>query len=108
MSRHYQSMERRRNTMRYLLFVIAALLVSCSVQAQVGVQFNVNLDRQPAWGPTGYDHVEYYYFPSIQAYYNVPQQKFIYREGRRWVVGSRLPSRYAGFDLYHSYKVVVN
>lgn len=94
--------------MRYVLCLIAALLVSSSMEAQVARKFNVNLDIQPAWGPTGYDHVEYYYFPSIEAYYNVPQHKFIYQQGRRWVVNSRLPSRYDGFDFFHSYKVVVN
>jgi hypothetical protein len=94
--------------MRYLILVIAVLLASMSVMAQQGFELNFNVDRQPAWGPTGYDHVEYYYFPGIEAYYNVPQRKFIYRSGRHWVISSRLPSRYEGFDLYHSYKVVVN
>jgi hypothetical protein len=94
--------------MRYLLILIGVLVLSCSLQAQVGLQFNFNVDRQPAWGPTGYDHVEYYYFPAIEAYYNVPQQRFIYKQGRRWVVAAHLPPRYSGFDVYHAYKVVVN
>lgn len=94
--------------MRYIILALAVLIVSCSLAAQVGLNVTVNLDRQPAWGPTGFDHVEYYYLPGIEAYYNVPQEKFIYREGSRWIVGARLPSRYDGYDFYKSYKVVVN
>jgi hypothetical protein len=94
--------------MRYLLVVIVAVLFVSSVYAQVSLKINFNVDRQPLWGPTGYDHVEYYYLPDIEAYYNVPQQRFYYYEGGRWIGRSRLPSRYRDFDFYNSYKVVVN
>ena len=42
--------------MRHLLVFIVAVLLSSVVVAQVHVNLNVNLDRQPVWGPTGYDH----------------------------------------------------
>ena len=76
--------------------------------AQVQISLNLNVDRQPMWGPTGYDHVEYYYLPDVEAYYYVPYRRFYYFEGGRWMSGSSLPSRYRGYDLYSSYKVVVN
>ena len=66
------------------------------------------IGSQPIWGPTGYDYVEYYYFPDIEVYYNVPKHRFIYFERGHWITRSSLPSRYRGYDLYHSYKVVVN
>jgi hypothetical protein len=66
------------------------------------------VDRQPVWGPTGYDHVEFYYLPDIDVYYNVPQQKYFYNERGRWISRSYLPSRYRDFNLYNSYKVVIN
>jgi hypothetical protein len=94
--------------MRTLFLLVAVVLVSSSLQAQVGISLNFNVDRQPVWGPTGYDHVEYYYLPDIETYYNVPQHRFFYYEGGRWVGRSQLPSRYRNYDLYNSYKVVVN
>jgi hypothetical protein len=94
--------------MRHILLVIVAVLLAGTVDAQVRVSLNFNVDRQPVWGPTGYDHVEYYYLPDIDAYYNVPQHRYFYSEGGRWRSGSSLPSRYRGFDFYNSYKVVVN
>jgi hypothetical protein len=60
------------------------------------------------WGPTGYDHVEYYYLPEMEVYYNVPQRRFIYLQGGYWISASSLPSRYRGYNLYNAYKVVVN
>ena len=94
--------------MRYLFVVIAAVLLSCTVQAQLSISLGFNIASQPIWGPTGYDHAEYYYLPDIEVYYNVPQHVYYYNEGGRWRSGASLPSRYRGFDLYHSYKVVVN
>ena len=94
--------------MRYLLILIAGVLLSSTLNAQLSISLGFNVDRLPVWGPTGYDHVEYYYMPDIDVYYNVPQQRYFYSSGGRWVSGSSLPSRYRGFDMYNSYKVVVN
>jgi hypothetical protein len=46
--------------------------------------------------------------PDIGVYYNVPQRMFYYNEGGRWIGRGSLPPRYRGYDLYNSYKVVVN
>jgi len=94
--------------MRHLLVLIIAVFLSSTVDAQVRVNLRPNIDIQPIWGPTGYDHVEYYYLPDIEVYYNVPQHKFFYNEKGRWISRSSLPSRYRGFDLYHAYKVVLS
>jgi hypothetical protein len=98
--------------MRYILALIAAVLLlgafSTPASAQVSISFGFNVDRQPIWGPTGYDHVDFYYLPDIDVYYNVPQHRYYYSDRGRWRNSSSLPSRYRGFDLYHSYKVVVN
>ncbi|HEU4555595.1 MAG TPA: hypothetical protein VFS25_22305 [Chitinophaga sp.] len=94
-------------------FILAALLLTGSIasqnaNAQVRVNVNFNIGSQPEWGPAGYDYAEYYYLPDIEAYYNVPARRFIYAEGGRWITAASLPVRYRGFDLYHSYKVVIN
>ncbi len=94
--------------MRYLFLLIATLLLLSSLPAQVSVNLNFNVGSQPVWGPTGYDHVEYYYLPDIEVYYSISQHMFFYYDGGRWIGRSRLPSRYRNYDLYNSYKVVVN
>lgn len=92
--------------------ILAALLIASFVLAfnssQAQVRFQINIGSQPVWGPVGYDHVEYYYIPDIDAYYYVPRHQYVYYRGDRWVFSNSLPGRYRDFDLYHSYKVVEN
>ncbi|WP_264537753.1 hypothetical protein [Flavobacterium sp. N1736] len=82
------------------------LLVASATQAQVSV--NVNIGTPPAWGPSGYAEMEYYYLPDIEAYYDVRASQFIYFGGGRWVRTTRLPRQYRNYDLYNGYKVVLN
>jgi hypothetical protein len=94
------------------LVICVALFVSASfvkeAAAQVRVNVNFNIGSQPVWGPTGYDYVEYYYLPDIEAYYYVPTRQFVYLSGSRWIFSYSLPSRYRNYNLYSGYKVVVN
>src|SRR5689334_18182121 len=86
----------------------AALLSTKQSSAQVRVGVNINIGSQPVWGPTGYDYVQYYYLPDIDAYYYVPRHQFVYMNGSRWIFSSSLPPRYRDYDLYSGYKVVIN
>jgi hypothetical protein len=94
------------------LFLAATLLFSVllfkQAEAQLSIKLNVNIGNQPTWGPTGYDHVEYYYLPDINCYYYVPGQQFVYQSGSNWITSSSLPAQYRNYDLNGGYKVVVN
>jgi len=98
--------------MKKVLLATFILVGSLSFQqkasAQVGVSININ--TQPAWGPTGYNYVQYYYLPDINCYYDVARGVFFYQstKNRRWVSAKKLPSRYSQYNLYNMYKVVVN
>ncbi len=94
----------------YFNILIAGILIflAAPMKAQVSINFGINISNQPIWGPTGYDEVQYYYLPDIDAYYYVPQHRFIYQVGDRWVFSSTLPSRYRNYNLYSGYKVVIN
>lgn len=85
---------------------ILALSLHTAASAQVSI--NVNIGSQPAWGPSGYNHVDYYYLPDIESYYDVATNQYIYQDGGRWIFARTLPPRYRGYDLYSGYKVVVN
>ena len=84
------------------------MFLASTLTAQLSVSLNFNVGSQPIWGPVGYDYVEYYYLPDIETYYYVPQQRYYYYEGGNWISRSYLPARYSHYDLYNSYKVVVN
>ncbi|MES2454211.1 MAG: hypothetical protein V4594_01665 [Bacteroidota bacterium] len=90
----------------FIILVAIAALSSNKVAAQVSV--NVNIGSQPLWGPTGYDHVDYYYLPEIESYYYVPDNQFIYLTNGNWVRSNGVSPRYVGYNLYRGYKVVIN
>jgi hypothetical protein len=90
------------------IFTLATLLLFASNGMQAQVSVNVNLGKQPSWGPVGYSAVDYYYIPDIQAYYDVRATQFIYLNGGNWIRSNRLPQKYRNYDLYRGHKVVLN
>lgn len=95
--------------MKKSLLLFALILTSFMYEAaDAQVNIGINIGNQPVWGPAGYDYAQYYYFPDIDVYYNVPEREFVYFDGRNWVSDYALPAFYGNFDLYNSYKVVIN
>ncbi len=88
----------------------AALVFSCMLfkPAEAQISLNVNIGSQPAWGPVGYDRVDYYYMPDIDTYYDVPSHQYVYFDNNAWVRSSRLPAVYSNYNIYNGYKVVLN
>lgn len=87
-----------------MLFV-ATTFINAPASAQVNVQ--VNIDSQPAWGPIGYDYVQFYYFPDYDFYYDIGKAQYIIFRDNVWIYVTTIPSKYR-FDPYNAYKVVVN
>ena len=95
--------------MKKLIFLfILSFGFLISTQAQVKVQLGINIQSQPVWGPTGYDHAEYYYMPEYDLYYDVPHRRYVYFDDGHWAFANTLPQRYHDVDLYHTHKVVLN
>ena len=79
------------------LLVLGLLISSFNMQAQVSV--NVNLGTPPVWAPADRVEVQYYYLPEIDAYYDVPAERFIYIRNGGWYRSASLPARYRGYNL---------
>jgi hypothetical protein len=77
-------------------------IVSVSLHAQR------NVNNQPDWGPSGYNYARYYYIPEINIYYEVTSGLYVYLSGNIWVKRHSLPSKYKKFNLYETYKAVIN
>jgi hypothetical protein len=91
--------------------VLLIILCTCGLLCETTsaqIRFRVNIDTQPIWGPVGYDHVDNYYLPDIQAYYNVPSRQYTYQVNGRWITRASLPSKYRNYDMYRTRKVVMN
>lgn len=94
--------------MKKILLISTICLGAFCGKTEAQLRFNVNIGLQPAWGPTGYDYVNYYYLPDLGVYYDVSRGLFVYFDLGQWNFSSVLPARFGNYDLYHSYKVVVN
>lgn len=107
---------------RLLTLIIAAIaLQSCSM-THTGSNYypygydvpvspthiSINIDKQPAWGPYGYDCAAFYYMPEINIYYDVNLSLFYYPSGSNWIAAQYLPPSYRIYDLFRTYKVVLN
>ena len=92
----------------FSLVLLLTVFVFGTATAQLKINVRANIGAQPAWGPTGYDHVDYYYMPDINAYYYVPGHQYIYQQHGHWIHANTLPYRYHNYDVYKGYKVVVN
>jgi len=84
------------------------LLMGFSYTANAQVSIRININHQPAWGPSGYDRADFYYFPDLNIYYDVNSSMFYYLSGSRWASNRYLPSRYSRYDFYKMHKVVMN
>ncbi|MFZ4456383.1 MAG: hypothetical protein ACOYOT_09195 [Bacteroidales bacterium] len=62
----------------------------------------------PAWAPTYYGGVRYYYFPDLEVYYDLQNRDFVYLSDGRWLFSRELPPFYSDYDLYHSYVISLN
>ncbi|HUZ58454.1 MAG TPA: hypothetical protein VMU83_06710 [Hanamia sp.] len=94
--------------MKKILFISAILLSAFCFKAKSQIRVNVNIGVQPDWGPVGYDYADYYYLPDLGVYYDVPRHLFVYYDFGQWNFAASLPPRFGHYDLYHSYKVVIN
>ena len=82
-----------------ITFGLLAILFSSIINAQVSV--NVNIGSPPTWGPVGYNEVDYYYLPDVEAYYDIKASRFIYFGNGQWIRARYLPTRYRNYDLYN-------
>ena len=97
--------------MKKLIFALGLGLIIGMVnfnKAEAQVHVSINIDIQPAWGPSGYNYAEFYFIPEINVYYDVINHLYYYLNGRRWVSGMYLPMAYSHYDFYSLYKVVIN
>ena len=93
---------------KFILCMCTVLLMGFSYTANAQVSIRININHQPAWGPSGYDRADFYYFPDLNIYYDVNSSMFYYLSGSRWASNRYLPNRYSRYDFYKMHKVVMN
>jgi len=83
---------------KFKLFVYCiVLLLTTTTQGQTEVK--ITFGTPPVWAPANRVETQYYYIPDVDAYYDVPQARFIYVENGKWVRNKALPYRYRNYNL---------
>lgn len=65
-------------------------------------------DYNPRWAPDYYYGTRYYYFPDIEAYYDLATRNFVYLSNGQWLFSQMLPPVYSAFNLNNAFIVIVN
>jgi hypothetical protein len=51
--------------------------------------------------------IRYYYYPNLNAYFDVKSTQFVYKENGKWVRKETIPPNYRGYSAYNKYKVEI-
>ena len=52
--------------------------------------------------------LRYYYYPNLQAYFDLSKNVFYYQDKGSWQTGETLPTNYGGYSLYKMNHVQIN
>lgn len=96
--------------------VAAALMLSAFAFTGCGTYYGVADNgyyndysyNNPDWGPSYYTGARYYYFPDIEAYYDLSSRDFIFLNNGQWLFARSLSPFYSSFDLYNSFIIIIN
>ncbi|MCD8288561.1 MAG: hypothetical protein LUC26_01425 [Prevotella sp.] len=94
--------------MKRIFAILAMFFALSAIPAQAQISININIGKQPSWGPSGYDYAQFYFIPELNIYYDVEAALFYYLSGSTWVGAKYLPLKYKKYDLSSMYKVVMN
>jgi len=51
--------------------------------------------------------IRYYYFPNLEAYFDLQEKVYLYRENGEWTEAEQLPTNYGGYSLYNKVRVTI-
>ncbi len=99
-------------------FAAAIILFAAFAFTGCGTTYYGTLDQQdyyddysynnPVWAPSYYAGARYYYFPDIEAYYDLASRDFIFLNNGQWIFVQNLNPFYSNFDLYSSFIIIIN
>lgn len=101
-----------------ILFFIFASLFAVKSNAQITVSVSINANANRAYTPEyrhahtancgHYESVEYYYYPEIEAYFDINSSVYIYYTSNGWVRSRHLPSYCNHYDVRRGYRVALD
>lgn len=81
--------------------LLFAALSFMNVNAQVNEEKKLTIDPQTNC------ELRYFYFPNMEAYYDMKKEVFHYQENNVWLTAAQLPPHYGGYSLFKKERVVL-
>jgi len=52
-------------------------------------------------------HLRYYYFPNLEAYFDIKKNIYYYTQNGKWIIADEIPAGYKGYSLYNKCRVAI-
>jgi hypothetical protein len=82
------------------VFLLMLVFTCCLSSAQT----STNQEQTVAAKKT---EIRYYYFPNLEAYFDLQEKVYLYRENGEWTEAEELPKNYGGYSLYNKARVSI-
>jgi hypothetical protein len=91
-----------------ILLVSCLFMFSYQTQAQnISVGININTAPRETVRYVETPAPSYYYYPEIEAYFDINSSVYIYFARNNWVRSRYLPSYYRNYDVRHGQRVII-
>lgn len=92
--------------MKKLSYIISGLLFTIpnSINSQV-IADEIAVSTQSESIIEKFTEIRYYFYPNLDAYYDIKTSKFIYKVDDQWIEKETIPDNYRGYSLYNNYRV---
>ncbi|NMH28916.1 hypothetical protein [Flavobacterium silvaticum] len=70
--------------------------------------FTQNADEKIKFDPETNCKIRYYYYPNLEAYFDMEKNTFTYKVNGKWTTTASIPSGYRGYSLFNKSNVAIN
>jgi hypothetical protein len=89
------------NTQKYLIALLMLLVTHASFS-----QTNPEIKKLAIDSETNC-YLRYYYFPNLQAYFDLLNREYIFKHNGEWHYAAELPQNYGGYSLYKTTRTFI-
>ena len=102
-----QALKFRKHKLAQIAVAICLFFFTFQAQAQ-RISVNINVNSAPREVVYVEPTPNYYYYPEIEAYFDINSSVYIYFQGNSWVRSRYLPTHCSGYDVRHGQRVVLD
>jgi hypothetical protein len=98
-----QNFKTNKKVMKTINKVFLLMLIfTCSL-----TNAQVSTTDEPVLQTPKKTEIRYFYFPNIQAYFDLQEKVYLYKDQGEWIEAEELPKNYGGYSLYNKSRVSI-